>query len=70
MFDPIPKVDWRLWETPERNGLGWGELAGVFHSRTPAARLETFRVENPPLCCGFPTLHRRYAGVDIFLEYQ
>ena len=23
----------RLWETPERNGLGWGEFAGVFHSR-------------------------------------
>ena len=23
----------RLWETPERNGLGWGKLAGVFHGR-------------------------------------
>ena len=43
---------------------------GVSHSRVTAPRLETFRVENPPLRCGFPTLHRRYAGVDIISEYQ
>lgn len=70
MFDPIPKVDWRPWKTPASLPHPRPFRSGVSHSRVTAPRLETFRVENPPLCCGFPTLHRRYAGVDIFLEYQ
>lgn len=54
VFECIPKRDWRPWKTPADASRPRPSRSRVFHSRVTASRLETFRVENPPLRSGFP----------------